>query len=77
MHKCCVPGCTNETVANKWADIQSAWFFMKDGSAYCPEHIPDWVADWRRNKELMKGEEDERGRRVPGVVEQFIGERDI
>lgn len=26
------------------------WFMQKDGTAWCPDHIPEWVAEWRANR---------------------------
>lgn len=26
---------------------EAGWFFTKAGDAYCPVHIPAWVAEWR------------------------------
>lgn len=34
-----------------WGYVKSdRWFFGKDGKGYCPIHIPDWVAEWRKKK---------------------------
>ena len=33
-----------------WAHIKAqnlGWFFMKDETKYCPDHVPDWVPAWR------------------------------
>jgi hypothetical protein len=33
-----------------WAKIRAhsdGWFFSKDGTAWCPDHNPEWVAEWR------------------------------
>lgn len=35
---------------SKWATMAAqtaGWFFQRDGTAYCAEHVPAWVADWR------------------------------
>ena len=46
--------CT-ETVRNHyWGRVKSGWFFQKDGSAWCPAHIPEWVAEWRARKAAEK-----------------------
>lgn len=26
----------------------------KDGSSWCPEHVPDWVAEWREHQRSKK-----------------------
>ena len=37
---------------HKWDAIKEGenWFQQKDGTAWCPQHIPDWVAEWRKRK---------------------------
>lgn len=30
--------------------MKHAWFFMKDGTAFCPDHIPEWVEEWRNRR---------------------------
>lgn len=42
--------CTAWIPGSKWDTIRAAeigWFFQKDGTAYCPEHVPAWVPGWR------------------------------
>lgn len=49
---CCIPGCNTRHKKNRWATSnagKTGWFFQKDGSVYCPDHVPDWVAAWRAN----------------------------
>ncbi|AOZ64930.1 hypothetical protein SEA_OLYMPICHELADO_65 [Streptomyces phage OlympicHelado] len=29
---------------------QDGWFLQRNGDAWCPDHIPDWVAEWRAKK---------------------------
>lgn len=29
---------------------QRGWFLQRSGDAWCPDHIPDWVAEWRAKK---------------------------
>jgi hypothetical protein len=49
MITCCQ--CDRSIAGHKWGKIQSeGWFFSKNGSAYCPDHIPDWVDKWRAGK---------------------------
>jgi hypothetical protein len=44
--------CCDRTVANhRWGKIKATgWFFAKDGTAYCPEHVPEWVQKWRETR---------------------------
>lgn len=42
---------------SRWDTIKAGdagWFFMKDGTTYCPEHVPDWVEGWRKRKQAEK-----------------------
>lgn len=50
--KCSGEGCEATVPNHYWGRVtaSSAWFFQKDGRAWCPEHLPEWVADWRRLK---------------------------
>lgn len=45
---CASPGCANEIPNHAWAAIKTeGWFHQKDGKSWCPEHTPEWVAEWR------------------------------
>lgn len=49
--KQCAAGCGRSFKRHRWGNIQAhneGWFEQKDGTAYCPDHVPDWVAGWRR-----------------------------
>lgn len=49
--RCSEDGCPASVANNRWAKIHSVgWFFMRDGSAYCPEHLPEWLAEWRAGR---------------------------
>lgn len=44
--------------ASKWDAIRAAesgWFEQKDGTLYCPEHVPDWVEPWRASRLAREG----------------------
>lgn len=37
----------------KWHYMRAAeegWFFQKNGDAWCPDHNPSWVEEWRRKR---------------------------
>lgn len=35
-----------------WGKIKAeGWFIKKDNTVWCPEHIPEWVADWRKRRD--------------------------
>lgn len=38
---------------HRWghSDAQAkGWFMQRNGTVYCPMHVPSWVADWRAKK---------------------------
>lgn len=38
---------------SKWLVIKAqdeGWFFHRDGTAYCPDHTPHWVEEWRAKR---------------------------
>lgn len=43
----------NESFANhKWGAIKAhdeGWFALKEGEAWCPQHLPDWVEKFRKD----------------------------
>lgn len=56
--ECAEPGCTESIRDHSWGKIKATgWFFQQDGTAWCPKHVPDWVASWRANRgKKWKGE---------------------
>jgi hypothetical protein len=47
---CSDPTCDESHKDHRWGKIKagsSGWFMSKDGSSWCPKHIPDWVKEWR------------------------------
>lgn len=44
-------GCTAQFPGSKHDAVrahEAGWFFSRrEGLAYCPEHVPDWVPAWR------------------------------
>ena len=52
---CAVEECEAQFDDHYWGKVKAGdegWFFQKDGTNWCPLHIPDWVEAWRRNKAL-------------------------
>lgn len=36
-----------------WNKIRAhdlGWFEQKNGTAYCPRHVPEWVTEWRAQR---------------------------
>lgn len=56
VHCCDHPtGCKNTHPVGRFGSGQSqagqlGWFFQKNGTSYCPEHVPDWVPAWRASR---------------------------
>lgn len=52
--ECAADGCTaNFRDTGRWAperQSKSGWFHQRNGSSFCPQHTPDWVAAWRERK---------------------------
>lgn len=42
----------NKTIKNhRWGKIKAdQWFHQKDGTSWCPDHIPEWVTEWRAKR---------------------------
>jgi hypothetical protein len=48
---CSHTGCTNTVQNSQWGKTKAdGWFFGKNGQAFCHEHIPGWVTDWRAKR---------------------------
>lgn len=47
---CAHPGCETNHPSSRFDDskaVSEGWFHQRDGTAWCPEHLPEWVAEWR------------------------------
>jgi hypothetical protein len=43
--------------SHRWGATRAhggGWHIQKDGDAYCPDHLPYWVARWRAEKKRRK-----------------------
>lgn len=49
---CSHSGCTNTYRPHRWGKIKTHpdWFHQKDGTSWCPDHHPEWVAAWREKQ---------------------------
>jgi hypothetical protein len=57
---CRQPECTATYGAHKWGKIRAhseGWFFPDDAEpgGWCPDHLPEWVPDWRARKSAARG----------------------
>ena len=54
MRKCAEKNCGNFYKDHRWGHIKAhdeGWFFSKTSKkAWCPDHIPNWVKQYRENK---------------------------
>ena len=51
MIVCNQEGCKASIQDDRWSKTRASdWFFMRDGRAYCPAHIPSWVQNYRARK---------------------------
>lgn len=57
--QCASVGCDNSFMPHAWGAIKShdkGWFHQKNGDSWCPDHTPEWVAEWRqRTQQNIKG----------------------
>lgn len=54
---CAHPGCEMSFPNHRWGAIKAhstGWFMAKDDQAWCPEHLPEWVPQWRANPKRRK-----------------------
>ena len=52
--KCAHGKCPNTFEAHRWAKVRAqtlGWFMQRNGKAWCPDHVPGWVVEWRKNKQ--------------------------
>lgn len=50
---CSEPGCENSKPRHAWAyktKDGEGWFDQRNGDSWCPQHVPDWVDQWRRDR---------------------------
>lgn len=61
MAQCRHETCEAEFKDHRWGRIKAhdaGWFEQKDGTAWCPEHNPPWVAEWRASQDIARPEKD-------------------
>lgn len=51
--ECAHGGCCETFASHQWgkkAAQRDGWFLSRNGPAWCPKHIPEWVTGWRERK---------------------------
>lgn len=49
---CSYEGCENKLPNHAWGRIKAeGWFQQRDGNIWCPDHIPEWVEEWRKKRD--------------------------
>jgi hypothetical protein len=50
---CAAEGCPLSFPTHRWGKTRAhdeGWFEQKDGTAWCPDHVPEWVEGWREGR---------------------------
>lgn len=58
MTECAQPDCLASHPAHQWGNKRAeseGWFHQKNGTAWCPAHVPQWVAEWRAKRKARSG----------------------
>lgn len=46
-----IPGSRHDQIRAQ----EAGWFFSRqESAAYCPDHVPDWVAGWRKRQQAKR-----------------------
>lgn len=54
--ECAHDGCAASIPNHQWGKIKAdGWFGQKDGTVWCPAHVPAWVAEWRARRASTVG----------------------
>lgn len=51
---CAKNECAKTFSDHEWGNKKAqreGWFMQRNGLAWCPDHTPDWVAEWRAKKQ--------------------------
>lgn len=50
---CSHKGCRRRIKNEHWNKVQAhdlGWMMQKNGDNWCPDHPPEWLAEWREKK---------------------------
>lgn len=49
---CAGDDCSATIKNHAWGRIKAeGWFQQKDGTVWCPTHVPEWVEAWRKRRD--------------------------
>ena len=51
---CATECCERSFRPHYWGSVNASrdgWFVKKDGTAWCPDHVPAWVEAWRNRED--------------------------
>ena len=52
---CAFDGCEKSIKWHYWSKVKATgWFLQKNGAIWCPDHVPEWVEEWRETQRLKK-----------------------
>ncbi len=54
--QCAEPGCEAAHAEHYHGKVQAqldGWFMQRNGDAWCPEHNPPWVEEWRARQKTF------------------------
>lgn len=49
--------CKKKYGGGRWDFVRASeggWLLQRDGTSWCPDHIPDWYGAWAAQKDLEK-----------------------
>lgn len=55
--KCTKEECPKTYMPHHWGTKEAGragWFLQRNGDAWCPDHTPDWVDEWRAKKKAKE-----------------------
>lgn len=73
--RCSRSSCEKSFVPHRWGNSEArfqGWFLQRNGEAWCPDHHPDWVTEWRAKK---KAEKEAKAPRKTGSIYDIFKEK--
>lgn len=60
---CNDPDCEESFKPHYWGALRAhsqGWMIQKDGTAWCPKHLPYWVHGWRQRAARLKRDSEDK-----------------